>query len=264
LKVADRFITVQTPTKQRQNHVSTQRYKSIYEQRTSQAQKLLKTGHGGVIANVKAPTKCLFCQMTDHRNTAKSCPKKSSYGRIVPPVDITVSVNAATRNTNPDILTFNQAMASNDLWIVEISELEDHGCWKEVPRSSGTGKVVPCQWIFRIKQSPDGSITKFKARIVLRGDLMEDIYDVTSPVVAFSTVCLFLILSLQLGWYSCSVDFSNAFIQASRPDQVFKAHHIFVSNWKPQRICLSRSSFFTSAATTCSTCCFINRTDRYR
>ena len=88
-KIADRFITVQTPTKQRQNHVSTQRFKSLHEQRTSQAQKLLKTGNGGAIANVKAPTKCSFCQMTDHRNTANSCPKKSNYGRIVPPVDIT-------------------------------------------------------------------------------------------------------------------------------------------------------------------------------
>ena len=50
---------------------------------------------------------------------------------------------------------------------------------------------------------------------------MKDIYDVTSPVVAFSTVRIFLIMSLFLGWYTCSVDFANAFIQAKRPDKVF-------------------------------------------
>ena len=50
---------------------------------------------------------------------------------------------------------------------------------------------------------------------------MKDIHDITSPVVAFSTVRIFLIMSLFLGWYSCSVDFANAFIQAKRPDKVF-------------------------------------------
>ena len=56
---------------------------------------------------------------------------------------------------------------------------------------------------------------------MLRGDLIKDVHDVTSPVVAFSTVRTFLIMSLPLGWYSCSVEFANAFIQAKRPDKVF-------------------------------------------
>ena len=50
---------------------------------------------------------------------------------------------------------------------------------------------------------------------------MKDIHDKTSPFVAFSTVQIFLIMSVFLGWYTCSFDFANAFIQATRPDEVF-------------------------------------------
>ena len=124
--------------------------------------------------------------------------------------------------------TYEQAMASEDKekWIQsaikEICELEEHGCWEEVPISEAKGRpIIPSQWVFRLKRRPDGTVTKYKGRIVLRGDLMKDIHDKTSPVVAFSTVRIFLIMSLFLGWYTCSVDFANAFIQATRPDEVF-------------------------------------------
>ena len=156
-------------------------------------------------------------------------PPQVHFAGIFSAFQCPISLNAASKNkNNPDILTFDQAMASpdKDKWIksaeLEIKELEDHGCWKEVPLSEAKGhKIVPSQWVFRLKRRPDGTVTKYKGRIVLRGDLMEDIYDVTSPVVAFSTVRLFLIMSLHLGWHTCSVDFSNAFIQAKRPDKVF-------------------------------------------
>jgi hypothetical protein len=167
-----------------------------------------------------------------HHLTAASClPPGLHFSYLFSAIgcsaSIPISINAAKKNTNPDILNFTQAMASEDraLWIKaaekEIHELELHGCWVEVPRDEANGKVVPSQWIFRLKRRPDGSITKHKGRIVLRGDLMDDIHDVTSPVVAFSTVRLFLIMSLLLDWYTCSVDFANAFIQADRPDKIF-------------------------------------------
>mgnify|MGYP000857262147 FL=1 len=159
----------------------------------------------------------------------KALPPQHHFAGIFSAFQCPISLNAARKSkNNPDILTFDQAMASpdKDKWVksaeLEIKELEDHGCWKEVPLSEAQGhKIVPSQWVFRLKRRPDGTVTKHKGRIVLRGDLMEDIYDVTSPVVAFSTVRLFLIMSLHLGWHTCSVDFSNAFIQAKRPDKVF-------------------------------------------
>ena len=56
-----------------------------------------------------------------------------------------------------------------------------------------------------------------KSRIVLRGDLQEDNGHNFSPVAAWPTVRLFLVLSLMLGWVTSTVDFSNAFVQSDLP-----------------------------------------------
>ena len=80
-----------------------------------------------------------------------------------------MSINAAGAKNNPDIFTFDQAMARDDReeWIKsaqkEIRELEEHGCWKEVPIEEAKGhKIIPSQWVFRLKRKPDGTITKHK------------------------------------------------------------------------------------------------------
>ena len=160
---------------------------------------------------------------------ATSLPADVHFDSLFSAFNCPISINAAGKAANnPDLFTYEQAMASEDKakWVEsamkEIRELEEHGCWEEVPISEAKGSpVIPSQWIFRLKRRPDGTVTKYKGRIVLRGDLMKDIHDKTSPVVAFSTVRIFLIMSVFLGWYTCSVDFANAFIQATRPDEVF-------------------------------------------
>jgi hypothetical protein len=136
---------------------------------------------------------------------------------------------AAKKADNPDIFTFNQIMHLPDKaeWIKaaekEIAELEEHGVWEgEVPISEiGNFQIVPTTWVFRLKRAPDGTVLKRKARICLRGDLMKGFTDTYSPVVAFSTIRMFLIMSLMLDFKTCSIDFSNAFVQAKMKDTVY-------------------------------------------
>ena len=57
-------------------------------------------------------------------------------------------------------------------------------------------------------------LKKFKARLCLRGDLQKGEYETFAPVAQFTSIRIFLITSLMFGWLTCSVDFSNAFVQA--------------------------------------------------
>ena len=145
----------------------------------------------------------------------------SHFGMLFSAFNCPISVNAAGAKNNPDIFTYDQAMKSADRnkWIESavknIKELEEQGCWKEIPMAEAKGySIIPSQWVFRLKRRPDGTVTKYKGRIVLHGNLMKDIHDKSLPVASCSTVRVFLILSLFLGWYMCSVDFANKFIQA--------------------------------------------------
>ena len=90
------------------------------------------------------------------------------------------TVGKAKANKDPDTLSWDQAMASpyREEFLKaaqdEIDALTDKGTWYEDLKSSATNKIIPSQWVFRIKRTPDGTVKKLKGRIVLRGDLQED------------------------------------------------------------------------------------------
>ena len=125
-------------------------------------------------------------------------------------------------NSDPDTLSFDEAMrdADRDEWrqaaAKEIQDLEAKSTWREVSISEvpSTETILPGTWVFRRKRTPDGTIKKYKGRYCVRGDLQKGDFETFAPVVAFSTVRLFLVLSLKLKWSTCSIDFANAFVQA--------------------------------------------------
>ena len=75
-------------------------------------------------------------------------------------------------------------------------------------------------WVFHQERTPNSTVYKFKAQHCVRGELQEVDFNTYSPVFACSTVKLFLVLSLTLDWYTCSVEFSNAFVQATLDEPV--------------------------------------------
>ena len=127
-------------------------------------------------------------------------------------------------HTDPDTFTWEQAMASphkEDFLSAaqaEIDALVEKGTWYEDNKDNATTKIIPSQWVFRIKRTPDGVIKKFKGRICLRGDLQEDDGQTNfSPVAAWPTVRSFLVISIIRNWITTTIDFSNAFVQSDLP-----------------------------------------------
>ena len=123
---------------------------------------------------------------------------------------------------DPDTFTYDEAMSDKehaDEWRKaahkEIQALEKHGTWEIDDITNALTKVLPGTWVFRRKRAPDGSILKYKARYCVRGDLQEDQNETFAPVVHWSTIRLFLILSMLLGWDTSNIDFSQAFVQAA-------------------------------------------------
>jgi histone deacetylase 1/2 len=107
---------------------------------------------------------------------------------------------------------------------LEVKTLEEYGTWKIVDRSSvpsGT-KVLPSTWAFRRKRSPDGTITKRKARFCVRGDLQDPGSEETySPVVQSSTIRMVMIMALIQKWECVQCDFVNAFAQSYLKEPIF-------------------------------------------
>ena len=103
----------------------------------------------------------------------------------------------------------------------EIRALEKHGTWQGVVRSSipKDAEVVPLAWVFRIKRKPNGDFDKFKARLVVRGDLQNDERETFAPVVKWSTIRTVLAFALRNGLKTRQIDFDNAFVQAELKEE---------------------------------------------
>ena len=124
--------------------------------------------------------------------------------------------------SDPDTLTWNEMMAAPDrdkfldAIQVEIDALEKNDTWDEVPITDAKGRIVPGTWTFKRKRTPDGIVYRWKARYCVRGDLQDVAEDeeTYAPVAAFTTVRFFMVFTMVMSWYSCSVDWTNAFAQA--------------------------------------------------
>ena len=78
-------------------------------------------------------------------------------------------------------------------------------------------KPVPAIWSFRRKRAPDWTITKWKARLCPHGGKQVegiDFWEMYAPVIAWSTFCLILILSMLTGMKNHQVDYILAYTQA--------------------------------------------------
>ena len=97
--------------------------------------------------------------------------------------------------SDPDTLTFDEAMAdtvNHQGWLEaaanEISALEAKGTWEEVNILQAESKILSGTWVFHRKRTPDGMVSKLKARYCVRGDLQEGKFDTHAQVISWSSI----------------------------------------------------------------------------
>ena len=134
---------------------------------------------------------------------------------------------AATGPKDPNLLTYDKAMANpgHHQWRAaaqkEIRALEAKGTWETVPQAKATTRILPGTWVFKRKQTPDGTIKSHKARWCVPGDLQEGVSETFAPVILYSTIRMFLVLAMMFEWFTCTNDFNNAFIQTTLDEPVW-------------------------------------------
>lgn len=135
---------------------------------------------------------------------------------------------AATVECNPHWIpsTWQQAMKHahwRKAMSSEFTSKTDNYTWDLVEVTQRIN-VVGCRWVFTIKYNPDGSIDKYKARIVAKGYHQQqgvDYTDTFSPVIKATTIRLILGLAVNCDWPVRQIDVNTAFLQGHLKEEVF-------------------------------------------
>ena len=96
--------------------------------------------------------------------------------------------------------------ASDPRWvqamIEEFQALQNNGTWTLCPRLPHQN-IISNKWVYRIKQKSDGTIERFKARLVSKGFDQKNGINYTetfSPVIKPATIYVILSLVVQFDW----------------------------------------------------------------
>ncbi|RVW85510.1 Retrovirus-related Pol polyprotein from transposon RE1 [Vitis vinifera] len=105
----------------------------------------------------------------------------------------------------------------------EIDALEKNGTWTITDLPVGK-RPVGCKWIFTIKYKADGSIERFKARLVARGFTQSygiDYQETFAPVAKLNTIRILLSLAVNQDWCLQQLDIKNAFLNGDLEEEVY-------------------------------------------
>ncbi|GJQ94000.1 ribonuclease H-like domain-containing protein [Tanacetum coccineum] len=129
----------------------------------------------------------------------------------------------------------------------EYHALIKNKTWTLVPRPPDTN-IVRCMWLFRHKYLADGTLSRYKARLVANGSTQlegVDVDETFSPVVKPGTIRTVLSLAASRHWPIHQLDVKNAFLHGDLSETVYMHQPPgFRDSVHPDYVCLLQRSLY--------------------
>jgi hypothetical protein len=94
--------------------------------------------------------------------------------------------------------------------------------WEVVEHPYGR-KPIGSKWVFKKKHRPNGTIERFKARLVIKGYSQkegDDFFDTYSSVARLTTICVLLSLATSHGLLVHQMDVKIAFLNGELDEEI--------------------------------------------
>jgi hypothetical protein len=122
----------------------------------------------------------------------------------------------------------------------EFDALTLNQTWQLVPPPPGAN-IVSGKWVFCHKYNPDGSLSRHKARWVVRGFSQQhgaDFDETFSPVIKPATIRIVLSLATSHSWPIHQLDVKNAFLHGHLDEVVYSQQPSgFIDSHHPTHVC---------------------------
>ncbi|XP_073016728.1 uncharacterized protein [Primulina eburnea] len=122
--------------------------------------------------------------------------------------------------------SYSQAVVSlewRQAMLDELQALECNGTWTIVSLPPGKS-VVGCKWVYKAKFLADGTLERYKSRLVAKCYTQQegiDYFETFSPVAKLVTVQSLLALAAVHGWHLMQLDVINAFLHGDLSEEVY-------------------------------------------
>ncbi|CAN1176981.1 Retrovirus-related Pol polyprotein from transposon TNT 1-94 [Linum perenne] len=155
-------------------------------------------------------------------------PQRSTRGQLPSKYDdfVTFQVNDSSPSSIHTPANYKEAILSPE-WRramdEELTALDDNHTWSIVPRPPRC-PVIGSKWVYTIKYQPDGTVDRYKARLVAQGFRQEygiDYDETFAPVAKMSTVRTLLAVASQRSWPLMQLDVKNAFLHGDLKETVY-------------------------------------------
>ena len=188
------------------------------------------------IALCKGTRQCTQYPIAHHVSPARVSPSYQYFALAVLTESIPKSYIEALQ-----VLAWKEAMD------VEYAAFIQQETWTLVPRPIDAN-VVSCKWVYSLKYNPDGSIARYKARLVARGFSQAygiDYHEIFSPVACLSSIRVLFSIALDQSWPLHQLDVSNAFLYGDLDEKVFMEQLPgYVAQGESSEVCLLKKTIY--------------------
>jgi hypothetical protein len=158
-----------------------------------------------------------------------------SYVEVIHPIEYNLSYShlcdshkaftlALSTHTKPQF--YHEALHSPQ-WCEAMSKeliaLEANHTWDLTSLPPGK-HPIGCKWVYKLKFKSDGSIERYKTRLVAKGYNQQegiDYFETFSLVAKLVTVRSFVAIAAAKGWSLTQLDVNNAFLHGDLDEEVF-------------------------------------------
>lgn len=116
---------------------------------------------------------------------------------------------------------------NSELWKqameTEYKSLIENNTWSVIDLPVGK-KVIPCKWIFKTKRDDAGNISRYKARLVIKGFKQTkgiDYHEVYAPVIRYSSIRYLIGLAAKYKLKIHQMDAISAFLQGVVDEEIY-------------------------------------------
>jgi len=128
--------------------------------------------------------------------------------------------------------TYKEAinLPDGDRWTIAIDkELEAHAAnetWILVNQDDKVKNIVGCKWVFKLKLNPDGTVARYKARLVAQG--FSQVYGIDysetyAPVARYQTLRMLVAIAAAKNLELDQVDVETAYLNSTVTEDIYES-----------------------------------------